>query len=97
MNLLEIINIKNEFHILILKAKEKAKSKEQLKNLSVLTETLELLHILHKKIDELNTKKRKTDLELARKYLEIKTLKIDINTLNKRIKNQNKEIEKLMK
>ena len=52
MNLLEIINIKNEFHILILKAKEKAKSKEQLKNLSVLTETLELLHILHKKIDE---------------------------------------------
>ena len=56
-----------------------------------------MLHILHKKIDELNTKKRKGDLELARKYLEIKTLKIDINTLNKRIKKQNKEIEKLMK
>ena len=97
MNLLEIINIKNDFHILILKAKEKAKSKEQLKNLEVLNETLKLLHILHKKVDEVKAKKRKADLELVRKYLEIKTLKIDINTLNKRIKNQNKEIEKLMK
>ena len=96
MNLLEIINIKNEFHILILKAKEKAKTKEQLKNLEVLTETLKLLHLMHKENDNLKSKLRKIEVDLTRKLLEIEIKQSENNHLNNRIKLQNKEIEKLM-
>ena len=44
MELLKVIEIKNKFHILILKAKEQAKNKKQLENLETLNDTLILLN-----------------------------------------------------
>jgi hypothetical protein len=79
MNLLEIINIKNSFQILILKAKEKAKSKPQLQNLEVLTNTLELLHLMHKENDNLKAKLRKVELDNAKKHLDIELQQAEVN------------------
>jgi hypothetical protein len=97
MNLLEIINIKNSFQILILKAKEKAKSKPQLQNLEVLTNTLELLHLMHKENDNLKAKLRKVELDNAKKHLDIELQQAEVNKLNTRIKQQNKELKTLLK
>ena len=97
MNLLEIINIKNSFQILILKAKEKAKSKGQLQNLEVLTNTLELLHLMHKENDNLKAKLRKVELDNAKKHLDIELQQAEVNKLNTRIKQQNKELKTLLK
>ena len=97
MNLLEIINIKNSFQILILKAKEKAKSKGQLQNLEVLTNTLELLHLMHKENDNLKAKLRKVELDNAKKHLDIELQQAEVNKLNTRIKEQNKELKTLLK
>jgi len=97
MNLLEIINIKNSFQILILKAKEKSKSKAQLQNLEVLTNTLELLHLMHKENDNLKAKLRKVELDNAKKHLDIELKQTQVNKLNTRIKEQNKELKTLLK
>ena len=97
MDLLQVINIKNSFTILILKAKEKAKSKPQLKNLEVLSDVLLLLNLFQDKLEEVQKELRETKLNNARKHLEIETLKVEVNKLNTRIKQQNKELKTLLK
>ena len=97
MDLLQVINIKNSFQILILKAKEKAKSKPQLQNLEVLSNVLLLLNLFQGKLEEVQKELRETKLNNARKHLEIETLKVEVNKLNSRIKQQNKELKTLLK
>tara|TARA_B100000519_G_scaffold201085_1_gene215746 strand:+ start:455 stop:748 length:294 start_codon:yes stop_codon:yes gene_type:complete len=97
MDLLQVINIKNSFQILILKAKEKAKSKAQLQNLEVLSDVLLLLNLFQGKLEEVQKELRETKLNNARKHLEIETLKVEVNKLNTRIKQQNKELKTLLK
>jgi len=97
MDLLQVINIKNSFQILILKAKEKAKSKPQLKNLEVLSDVLLLLNLFQGKLEEVQKELRETKLNNARKHLKIETLKVEVNKLNTRIKQQNKELKTLLK
>ena len=97
MDLLQVINIKNSFQILILKAKEKAKSKAQLQNLEVLSDVLLLLNLFQGKLEEVQKELRETKLNNARKHLEIETLKVEVNKLNTRIKQQNKELKILLK
>ena len=97
MNLLEIIKRKNSFQILILKAKDKSKSKAQLKNLEVLTNILELLQLFHKENDALKAKLRSIELDNAKKDLINKIQQTEINKLNTRIKEQNKELKTLLK
>ena len=97
MNLLEIIKRKNSFQILILKAKEKAKSKAQLKNLEVLKNILEVLQLFHKENDALKAKLRSIELDNAKKDLINKIQQTEIDKLNTRIKEQNKELKTLLK
>ena len=97
MNLLEIIKRKNSFQILILKAKEKAKSKAQLKNLEVLKNILEVLQLFHKENDALKAKLRSIELDNAKKDLINKIQQTEIDKLNTRIKQQNKELKTLLK
>ena len=47
MDQLKAILHKNQFHILVLKAKEQSKTKKQLESLRILTETLEYINELH--------------------------------------------------
>ena len=97
MNLLEIIKRKNSFQILILKAKEKAKSKAQLQNLEVLKNILEVLQLFHKENDALKAKLRSIELDNAKKDLINKIQQTEIDKLNTRIKQQNKELKTLLK
>jgi hypothetical protein len=86
MDQLKAIEYKNQFHILVLKAKEQSKTKKQLESLRILTETLEYINELHNyteaveyEIRQLKAQNSKLMLDNALLKKEVKDLKEFIN------------------
>jgi hypothetical protein len=86
MDQLKAIEYKNQFHILVLKAKEQSKTKKQLESLRILTETLEYINELHNyteaveyEIRQLKAQNSKLMLDNALLKKEVKELKEFIN------------------
>ena len=86
MDQLKAIEYKNQFHILVLKAKEQSKTKKQLESLRILTETLEYINELHNyteaveyEIRQLKAQNSKLILDNAILKKEVKELKEFIN------------------
>lgn len=86
MDQLKAIEYKNQFHILVLKAKEQSKTKKQLESLKVLTETLEYINDLHNyteaveyEIRQLKAQNSKVMLDNALLKKEVKELKEFLN------------------
>lgn len=86
MDQLKAIEYKNQFHILVLKAKEQSKTKKQLESLRILTETLEYINELHNyteaveyEIRQLKAQNSKVMLDNALLKKEVKELKDFLN------------------
>ena len=86
MDQLKAIEYKNQFHILVLKAKEQSKTKKQLESLKILTETLEYINELHNyteaveyEIRQLKAQNSKLMLDNALLKKEVKELKEFLN------------------
>jgi hypothetical protein len=86
MDQLKAIEYKNQFHILVLKAKEQSKTKKQLESLRILTETLEYINELHNyteaveyEIRQLKAQNSKVMLDNALLKKEVKELKEFLN------------------
>ena len=86
MDQLKAIEYKNQFHILVLKAKEQSKTKKQLESLRILTETLEYINELHNyteaveyEIRQLKAQNSKLMLDNALLKKEVKELKDFLN------------------
>jgi len=86
MDQLKAIEYKNQFHILVLKAKEQSKTKKQLESLRILTETLEYINELHNyteaveyEIRHLKAQNSKLMLDNALLKKEVKDLKEFLN------------------
>jgi cell division protein FtsB len=86
MDQLKAIEYKNQFHILVLKAKEQSKTKKQLESLRILTETLEYINELHNyteaveyQIRQLKAQNSKLMLDNAILKKEVKELKEFLN------------------
>jgi hypothetical protein len=86
MDQLKAIEYKNQFHILVLKAKEQSKTKKQLESLRILTETLEYINELHNyteaveyEIRQLKAQNSKVMLDNAILKKEVKELKEFLN------------------
>ena len=86
MDQLKAIEYKNQFHILVLKAKEQSKTKKQLESLRILTETLEYINELHNyteaveyEIRQLKAQNSKLMLDNALLKKEVKDLKEFLN------------------
>jgi hypothetical protein len=86
MDQLKAIEYKNQFHILVLKAKEQSKTKKQLESLRILTETLEYINQLHNyteaveyEIRQLKAQNSKVMLDNALLKKEVKDLKEFLN------------------
>ena len=86
MDQLKAIEYKNQFHILVLKAKEQSKTKKQLESLRILTETLEYFNELHNyteaveyEIRQLKAQNSKVMLDNALLKKEVKELKEFLN------------------
>jgi hypothetical protein len=86
MDQLKAIEYKNQFHILVLKAKEQSKTKKQLESLRILTETLEYINELHNyteaveyEIRQLKAQNSKLMLDNAILKKEVKELKEFLN------------------
>jgi len=86
MDQLKAIEYKNQFHILVLKAKEQSKTKKQLESLRILTETLEYINELHNyteaveyEIRQLKAQNSKLMLDNALLKKEVKELKEFLN------------------
>ena len=86
MELLKVIEIKNKFHILLLKAKEQAKNKKQLENLETLNDTLTLLNSFMQHFEDLGSKLRQTRLDNSRKHLDNELLRSEVRYLKNQIK-----------
>ena len=93
MELLKVIEIKNKFHILLLKAKEKAKTKAQLENLNTLTETLFLLNSFMQHFEDLGKQVRETKLDNARKHLDNELLRSEVRYLKNQIEDLKTELK----
>jgi len=93
MELLKVIEIKNKFHILLLKAKDKAKTKGQLENLNTLTETLFLLNSFMQHFEDLGKQVRDIKLDNAKCYFDNAKLKNEVNQLNKQIEDLKTELK----
>jgi len=93
MELLKVIEIKNKFHILLLKAKEQAKNKKQLENLETLNDTLTLLNSFMEHFEDLGSKLRQTRLDNARKHLDNELLRSEVRYLKNQIKELTEELK----
>ena len=93
MDLLKVIEIKNKFHILLLKAKEKAKTKGQQENLNTLTETLFLLNSFMQHFEDLGKQVRETKLDNARKHLDNELLRSEVRYLKNQIEDLKNRIK----
>jgi len=86
MTLIDVIEIKNNFHVLIYKAMEKAKTNSQFKSIKILKETLETLNFMHEAIEEQNKKIKDLRKESSNLYYKNALLKNKINKLEKQLK-----------
>tara|TARA_R110000822_G_scaffold231296_1_gene363309 strand:- start:287 stop:577 length:291 start_codon:yes stop_codon:yes gene_type:complete len=94
MELLKVIEIKNKFHILLLKAKDKSKTKGQLENLNTLTETLFLLNNFMQHFEDLGKQVRDIKLDNAKCYFDNAKLKIEVTKLTKQVEELKDELKK---
>jgi|TARA_R100001530_G_C4181822_1_gene119623 hypothetical protein len=86
MNELETILRKNQLHILIIEAEQKAKTKKQFKALHILNDSLLLLNQQHELIEALNKHIGTLKHDNSKLMLDNAILKKENNTLNKQIK-----------
>lgn len=93
MELLKVIEIKNKFHILILKAKEQAKNKKQLENLETLNDTLILLNDFMEHFEHLGSKLRQTRLDNAKCYFDNAKLKNEVKQLSEQVEELTNELK----
>ena len=93
MELLKVIEIKNKFHILLLKAKEQAKNKKQLENLETLNDTLTLLNSFMQHFEDLGKQVRETKLDNARKHLDNELLRSEVRYLKNQIEDLKTELK----
>ena len=81
MDQLKAIEYKNQFHILVLKAKEQSKTKKQLESLKVLTETLEYINELHNYTEALEYEIRQLKAQNSKLMLDNALLKKEVKEL----------------
>ena len=81
MDQLKAILHKNQFHILVLKAKEQSKTKKQLESLKVLTETLEYINELHNYTEALEYEIRQLKAQNSKLMLDNALLKKEVKEL----------------
>ena len=93
MELLKVIEIKNKFHILLLKAKEQAKNKKQLENLETLNDTLTLLNSFMQHFEDLGSKLRETRLDNAKCYFDNAKLKNEVKQLSEQVEELTNELK----
>jgi len=83
MDQLKAILYKNQFHILVLKAKEQSKTKKQLESLKILTETLEYINELHNYTEALEYEIRQLKGQNSKLILDNALLKNEVKELKK--------------
>jgi hypothetical protein len=81
MDQLKAIEYKNQFHILVLKAKEQSKTKKQLESLRILTETLEYINELHNYTEAVEYEIRQLKAQNSKLMLDNALLKKDVKDL----------------
>ena len=81
MDQLKAIEYKNQFHILVLKAKEQSKTKKQLESLRILTETLEYINELHNYTEAVEYEIRQLKAQNSKLMLDNALLKKDVKEL----------------
>lgn len=81
MNILETILRKNELHILIIEAEQKAKSKNQFKALKILNDSLLLINQQHDLIESLNKQIRTLKHDNSKLMLDNAILKKEVKEL----------------
>jgi predicted RNase H-like nuclease (RuvC/YqgF family) len=81
MDQLKAIEYKNQFHILVLKAKEQSKTKKQLESLRILTETLEYINELHNYTEALEYEIRQLKAQNSKLMLDNALLKKEVKEL----------------
>ena len=86
MELLETILRKNELHILIIEAEQKAKSKKQFKALKILNDSLLLLNQQHDLIEALNNQIRTLKHDNSKLMLDNAILKKEVKELKEFLK-----------
>jgi hypothetical protein len=86
MNIVNKILRKNQLHILIIEAEQKAKTKKQFKALETLTDSLLLINQQDDFIDVLNKEIRYYKVEHSKLMLKNAELKKEIRILNQQIK-----------
>jgi hypothetical protein len=81
MDQLKAIEYKNQFHILVLKAKEQSKTKKQLESLRILTETLEYINELHNYTEAVEYEIRQLKAQNSKLILDNALLKKEVKEL----------------
>ena len=86
MDQLKAIEYKNQFHILVLKAKEQSKTKKQLESLRILTETLEYINELHNYTEAVEYEIRQLKAQNSKLMLDNALLKKEVKELKEFLK-----------